>query len=498
MTRTARLILLLACMLCLLSLPATAEPISLADVIETVLERHPDMAISRLQPDFSKADAEGLSGQLDPTVSASIGGSEEKLPLISNFAPIGTTAAQLKGNVTKPLAGGGSLSVDIDYNRGFLAFNSPFASQLANPNPSFRNQIDLSYRHPLLRGAGRPSYHKLLEAAQADEQAAITRIRTVQDKLALQALELYYGIASDTTNLTLGNKTVARAKRLLEDQRMRERFGLIEEADRLQAEALLATRKMDRSRVHATLKRNRAALNRLMLQEPGASLSVDTEEAIPAASPNLDAAMQTARDSRPELKELESRLQAAEARILEVQDREQTQLDIVATLGSRGVASNYGSGFVRGGSLNDRFASIELELSDTLGNRAVKAEIRKALLARSQIELEKEQVLELIKDDISRALTAFSTELITYQSAQTRVVAEKRKFEAEMRRYREGRSSTATLIQFEGELLAAEVDMALSRIILLLSHRQLQWSEGILLHELGIATASNDLIKTQK
>ena len=495
MARVTRLMLLLTSMLCMPTPPATADTISLADVIETVLTRHPDMAISRLQPDFSKADAEGLEGQLDPTVSASIGLSDEQTTRVSNFAPIGTSASQLRASISKPLGTGDTVSIGMDYSRQKLEYPT---TQLADPNPSFRNQVDISYRRPLLQGAGRPSYHKLLEAAQADEQAAITRIRTVQDSLSLQALELYYGIASDTANLTLADKAVERAKRLLENQRMRERFGLIEEADRLQAEALLATRNMDKSRVHATLVRNRASLNRLMLKNADSKLSVVIEESIPAISPSMDEAMQTARDSRPELKELEARLQAAEARILEVQDREQTQLDVVATLGSRGVASNYGSGFTRGGSINDRFASIELELSDTLGNHTVKAETRRALLTRRQIELEKEQALERIRDDISQALTAFSTERITYQSAQSRAAAEKKKFEAEMRRYREGRSSTATLIQFEGELLAAEVDVALSRIILLLAHRQIQWSEGRLLQELGIAMLENDSAKAQR
>jgi len=486
MIRVARLILLMACMQCLVTPPAAAEPVSLADVIETVLNRHPDIAISRLQTSFADADAQGIAGQLDPALSATVTVSDEQTPFVSEFAPVSTKRRKFTGTISKPLASGDTVTLGMDYNRQKLDFNSPFAAQLANPNPAYRNQIDLSVRHPLLRGAGRPAYNKALEASRADKEAALMQVRTTEEQLALQALQLYYGIASDAENVKLTDEAVSRAERVLADQRRRERFGLVEAADRLQAEALLATRRMDSKQTRATLARDIAALNRLMLRDPETPLSVLADEPVPSGRPDFEEAMRRAQMHRPEIKNLKAKLQAAEARLMEVRDKGRMQLDVIAKLGSRSLNAISGTAFKQGFGISDRFVSLDLEFSDTVGRNAARSEIRRAILAREQVLLEHRQALERIKDDISSALTSFTTEQQIWQAAEARGEVEKRKFEAEWRRYREGRSSTANLIQFEGDLLAAEVDASRSRILLLLAEKQLTWAQGSLLQEFGL------------
>ena len=62
-----------------------------------------------------------------------------------------------------------------------------------------------------------------------------------------------------------------------------------------------------------------------------------------------------------------------------------------------------------------------------------------------------------------------------------------------MRRYREGRSDTATLVQFEADLRSAELRAELQYLTLLLAERQLAWAKGSLLQELGLQMASGDI-----
>ncbi|MDQ6957513.1 MAG: TolC family protein [Mariprofundaceae bacterium] len=475
---------------------ARAEPVGLDTVIRNVLERHPDVSLSRLQPQFADADAQGIAGQLDPALSATVSVSDEQTPFVSQFAPVSAKRRQFIGTISKPLASGDTVTLNMDYNRRKLDFNSPFAAQLANPNPAYRSQINLSVRHPLLRGAGRPAYNKALEASHADKEAALMQVRTTEEQLALQALQLYYGIASDTENVKLADEAVSRAKRVLADQRRRERLGLVEVADRLQAGALLATRRMNSRQARATLARDIAALNRLMLRDPDTPLSVLTKEPVPSDTPDFEEAIRRAQIYRPEIKNLEAKLQAAESRLTEARDKERMQLDVVAKLGSRALNGLSGTAFKQGFSISDRFASLDLEFSDTLGRRSARSGIRRAALDREQVLLEHRQALERIKDDISRTLTTFTTERRTWHAAKIRVKAEKLMFEAERRRYREGRSSTANLIQFEGELLTAEVDASRSHILLLLAYRQMQWAEGLLLQTLHIVPVTSN--KTQQ
>lgn len=468
----------------------TATAMTLAQVVKQVLEHHPDIALSRLDPELAATEVLSVRGQLDPQVTAQLGLSDESTPLVSQFAPIGTTKAGVQGSITKPLAGGPSIGLDFDYSRSLLSFSSPFAAQLANPNPAYSSQVNINYRHPLLKGAGRPGYNQALAAAQASEQEAGIRQYAIDEQLALKAVQLYFTLAADSANLKLAAESVGRAQRLLEYQHTQESFGLIETADRLQAEALVAARKMERRKAEALVAQNQTALNRLMLREADAPIAVELEAMPTQTSTTLERALASARLRRPQLVSLDASLQAAEARLAEAQDRQRVQLDVVAELGTRAVAASAGTAARQGLSINDRFAFIGMEFSDTLPNRAAKGAIRKAELQRQQVLLERQQAIERLKDELAGPLTAMRMRHLTFAAAKQRAAAEKRKFEAEIRRYREGRSDTATVVQFETDLRTAEVQVTLEEFLLRLAYNEFAWAEGTLLDAFGLAWPS--------
>lgn len=459
---------------------------NLASVIGQTLANHPDIALSAIKPDIAATEKERIRGQLDPAITASTGFIEDQTPANGSFSANQSLVWRVQGNVSKPLAGGGTLRLEANYNRTDMSFDSPLASQIANFNPAYRNHIDLSYRLPLLRGAGRPAYHQSLAAAESNTVAAVMEVRMAAEQLALRALNLYYAMSSSDINVRLANDTVLRAEKLLAYQLRREEFGLIESADRLQAEALLATRKMEREQAMAALLESKAELNRLMLRPPDSELSLEPDIGESGPIPSLVEAVRTAETQRPELEALAARLDAVDARLLAARDDDRLQLDVVATVGGRGLNDQAGAAFTQGFSLNDRFASLAVEFSDTVGRHATKSSIRKAELERQQLLLERGRSLERIRDELSQALVALQTGETTLVASMERVQAERDKFLAEEERYREGRSDTATIVQFEGELRLAELVQALEDIRLRRAHRLLQWAQGSLLNDLGL------------
>jgi len=493
MIRNTRLVLSLSCCAILFAAwPATAAPASLASVIQQVLERHPDISVSRLQTDKTRTDQQRIEGQLDPQISLSVLATDSEDPSNSVFNPIqSATFQQIKGDITKPLSNGATVTLGIDYNRTLLSFTNN-ASAFARFDPFYHNQIDLTYRQPLLRGAGRPAYHQELEAALADESAAILQERVTARSLSRQAIQLYFDIAVDEANRKLAADAEKRAAKLLKYQRTREQFGLIEKADRLQAEALLATRRMNLANAEAQLTQDTTALNRLMLRDTTTSIATRDDQKLDIPLPDLDDAMDDMDRKRPELLALDSRLKAAEARLEEVKDIDSTQVDLVGQIGSRSLAGRPSTATRQGFSLADRFASIGVEVSDTVVDNAAKAAIRKAALEREQVLAERRQTTELIKDDLASILAFIRTGRKTWVAAKARVNAEQKKYQAELVRYREGRSDTATVIQFEGDLRSAEIEAALRRIALLRNQRQLAWVKGSLFSDLGITFSMSD------
>jgi len=480
------LLLALTPLLCAIA-PASAEPLDLATVIRTTLQQHPDMPLSQLQVRFARVDQQRIHGLLDPQISASLLTTDDENPSNSKFNPIRSAISrQIKGEISKPLENGDTVILGMDYSQTNLKFEFSSAA-FARFDPFYHNQIDLTYRHPLLRGSDRPDFGQELKAALADESAANLQRAVVARNLTRQAIQFFFDVVVDETNRKLSADTVERAEKLVLYQKSREKFGLIEKADRLQAEALLATRQLELARAEANLIQDRTALNRLMLRDPEIPLSADYKQRLYSTLPDLKQAIETASGQRPELLAISARLEAAEARLQVANDRDHAQLDIVGQLGSRSLSGSYGTSLKQGFSLSDRFASIGIEFSDTITNNAAKAAIRKAALEREQIFMERRQTYELIKDDVAKTLSRIRTGRKTYAAAEHRQAAEQAKFYAELDRYRESRSETSTMIQFEGDLRAAEIEAALRRIALLRDQRQLSWVQGTLARELGIA-----------
>jgi outer membrane protein TolC len=484
--RPALVALLLCAPLAQAQAKGQAVVISLADVIQQVLSSHPDLAVSRVDAEIAGTKHREVKGQLDPVISASISASEEIIPVASDFQASENRSGQVSGSISKPLPNGGTLAAQFDYNRSNQGFVSPLAAQLAKFNPAYRNQIDVSYRHPLFKGASRPEYYKSIAIANADVKAAQLQQQLIAHNLSLQALNGYYRMASDDINISIAEQAVKRAKRLLSYQRSRERFGLIERADRLQAEALLAARLTDLQQAKARRAESQSSLNRLMLRRSETPLRIAVQNRPAKASPTIRDALAKAKKNRPELKVLQAQLEAAQAALDIVRDSDQVQLDVVAALGSRSLSGKPVVAAAGGLNVNDHFVSLSLEFSDTINRNSARAAIVKADLARDRIAAERVRTIEQFKDDLAAAMTTIRTAGPTLNLIRKQAQAERKKFRAEMRRYKEGRSDTATLVQFEGELRNAELNAQLQQLTLQLARRQLSWAQGSLLHELGI------------
>ncbi len=484
-------LLFISCVSLLLTgISAQAESVGLSSVIRTVLAHHPDIPLARLKTEQTRTDQQRIEGQLDPQVKLSVLVNDNEDPSNSVFNPIQSNKfQQIKGDITKPLANGATLTLGIDYNRRLLSFSNN-ASAFARFDPFYHNQIDLTYRQPLLRGAGRPAYHQELAAALADAHAARWQEKVTARTLSRKAIQFYFDIAVDEANRHLAADAKERAIKLLNFQRIRERFGLIEKADRLQAAALLATRKTDLANADGRLMQDTTALNRLMLRDISIPIHTRDTQHLDMPLPNLDDAMDGIEQQRPELLALDARLKAARARLQEVKDTDSTQVDLVAQIGSRSLTGTPDKAVRQGFSLANRFASIGIEISDTVVNHAALAAIRKAVLEREKVLAERRQTIELIKDDLANILVLIRTGRTTWTAAKASVHAEQRKYTAELHRYREGRSDTATVIQFEGDLRSAEIGAALRRIALLRNQRQLAWVRGTLLSNFNITFSS--------
>jgi len=462
---------------------------TLSNILHRVLENHPDLALARIQQRSLHIEKQNIEGLLDPRVSLSGNLSDETTPTTSPFAASGTNAGVVAGNISKLLDDGSTLTGSYKYSRIKLTYpaNVPpnFQSSL---NPTYQQQIDLIYRYPLLRGNGNASYHEQITSNKYNEEAAHWSVAIQQEQLAAQAISLYYQIASNIIAKKIAHETVLRAKKLLAYQKKRQHFGLIEESDQRQTEALLASREMEYASAQAALNNSTTALNRLMLRD--ANIAIQPQINSSASSLKIkpiDTWLEQAKQQRPVFRMLDAQQASNDARLSMTHDQHDTQIDLIGQIGSRSLSGSAGYTLGQGFTLNDRFIGIGLEISDSIGGNSSKAAILQTELERERIHLQRFQAIENIKTDLSTALTRHQNGKTLKAATQLRQQAELKKFNAELARYKEGRSDTATLIQFEGDLRRAELQAALQDIQIQLTADQIELATGNLLRNLGIA-----------
>jgi len=473
---------------------ASAAEMNLKQVLEAILHSNPQISISRTDTAIAAADEQRIQGMLDASINGKILGSDEQVPVASDFQAAENRIMQLNAGISQPLRNGDTLSVQGTYSATKQKFVSPLAAQLARFNPAYRSQIDVSYRHALLRGADRPDYSLGLESVEAKTKAATFDEQIVARNLSLSALNAFYRLIADDINIAIAKQAVERAREVSHYQKARQEFGLIEQADALQAEAFLAARQTDLQRSLSQRRSDESALNRLMQKDSSQTISLlPPRLSANASAPDFEEAEKQAIRLRPDLKAIDARLKAAEAELAAAQDIDEMQLDVVAQLGTRSLDRNAGPAASGALSINDRFAALSLEMQDSMGRNSAGASIRKAELARQRLTDQRRQALEQIRDDLANAITAIQTGIPNLKMARLQAVAERKKFQAELKRYSQGRSNTATLVQFDGELRNAELQEKLQQQTLQLAHHQLAWATGTLLRNLDIKLTADEL-----
>lgn len=462
-----------------------AEPVpdSLSAVLRVVFEHHPALRVSDYEAAIADAELERAESALDPVFGLRLGVSDDRSPVLSGFQPSESRTAVITGTLSQALGSGGDLGVTVDYSRTRQQFDTPFAAQLALLNPAYRGGVAVNYRHPLFRGAGRIDYRETLAIAATGIETARLQHHVLLRALMLQTLEFYFRLLADEIGIGLADGSLDRARRLVEHQRFRERFGLIDAAERMQSEALLAARALELQRAQAQARASRVALNRLMLRDVDAPLQAVVPPAQPGA-PTLEDAVSQAVAVRPELQLLQRELEIAEARIRMVRETTRPQLDLIVEAGVFALDREPLDAFVV--DPRDRFFGLSVELRDTLGRRGARAGLLAAELERERLVARRQQLSEQLRDELSVLHVTLHSGEETLRLSASRAQAERRKFEAELERYRDGRSDSATLIQFEGELAAAERDVELQRLALLLAQYQHEWTRGTLLPALGM------------
>jgi outer membrane protein TolC len=236
----------------------------------------------------------------------------------------------------------------------------------------------------------------------------------------------------------------------------------------------------------AAIQSSRTALQRLLLLPDAVASSWHTDSAadkawLPPIVHSNSALLADAKRQRPIFEVLQAQIEAADAQDRVLQDQLRPQLNLIGQVGSRALSGLSMRTTNDSFDLRDRYVGVGVEFKDTLGKHSIKAALARNDLQREQVLLQHWQTIEQIRTDIATARTDLNNGRENYLAMQQRVKAERRKYGAELQRYREGRSDTATIVQFSGDLRNAELQAALQQITIDLARLRLHLAAGDIL-----------------
>lgn len=390
----------------------------------------------------------------------------------------------LKGGVRKPLITGGE--VELSQRIGELDNNS----QYLIPHDQGHARLALSFRQPLLNGGGIEYNESTIEVARVDHEIALDEFTRQVEAHLLETYRAYWGLYLERAHLLQKKKLLAETQKITND--LEARLGIDTLESELQmAKATLAMRDTDSIRAEQAVRNAEGKLLALM-NDPSLVLK-RTLELIPSDIPltakkpiEMRTSVQTALQSRPEVKQAFKQLKAGVIRLQMAEKEVLPILDFVFEAYLAGLEGNndYQQAVDNEFNIGGPGYSVGLLFDMPLDNQAAKArKLRRQLEVRqliSQLRTTIDTVLLEVQVSVREVDTAFREFNSAYQTMQARharltTLQDRRGLSASDENYLQ------RLLDAQAELADSEYTFMMSYIAYNISMMNLQRAEGNLL-----------------
>jgi multidrug efflux system outer membrane protein len=296
-------------------------------------------------------------------------------------------------------------------------------------------------------------YSRASEAARADLLASELGREVVRNSLTAGVASTWFGLRALDAQLSLADQTLANRRDWLKLQALRYKVGEISELELRQAEAELAAIESSRTQLVRAQSQQETALGLLVGRSPRelAAPAADRATGLPAV-PDVPAGLPSdllAR--RPDIRQAEAALTAADARIAEAKAAIYPSLSLTANLGSESKQ------------LSDLFSGqatvwgLAANLAQTLYNAGrTEAKLKATAARREQALIAYEQTLQQAFKETLDALVASRQTREQAEAESRRVAAQRRATQLAELRYKAGEASHLDVLDAQRNLYAAE------------------------------------------
>ncbi|NQT23115.1 MAG: TolC family protein [Candidatus Omnitrophica bacterium] len=410
---------------------------------------------------------------------------EDRQERPSYLYPTERLTADYKFGIKQKLPTGTTIEIDYDCDRDWD--NNIFTTI----NPSYTTTIDFTARQSVLKNLLGIQDRGEIKVARMNVKISDLKTYRRIEKIIADVEKKYWFVVFAKNNIAMEKRILDKA---LEIQKIGEThlaLGYIEQRDHISNQANVKQKQINMLVAENQLK---DAINSLKLvlnvEFPNPILPLDNFQ-IPETKPVLLNSLKIAINNRKDLAAKKQELQKKNLSLVMKENALLPEIDIVATYSANGVDRKVGK--AHGTLTTTKFPRyyIGAELSYPLENNVARSEYQKAEFGKvktiNEIKLLEKTILTQV-DDIVRE-TLLNIEKID-RSAIVRDLNKMRVAEEE-KHYKNGRSSSKDLIDFQNSLLLAEIRVLLAYLDYYYSAIDLEVSKDTLLDNLGIVINEN-------
>lgn len=459
----------------------TARAIDLPTLLQLTMRQSPALATAKLDIAIAEAAVAAQTGVDDWRVSADLTFGINTRS-IAGLGATRQTDLGLSGSLLRVLPTGGTVGLHA----------STSLSDTTISDHAWTDTVSASITQPLLRGYGRAiarveARQARIAKSQADRAAAAAAIDVVQRVVAA-----YWELVSAERELAISQASLELARERLRLTQAGIAGGKVAPSEALAVEQIIATRQ------EAVLGAELGVLDRSITVRRAAGMEVGPDElalainVTPSDAPPpmaLAAGVAAAIDASPELAQLALADENATISVELADNGLLPQLDASLQVGPSGRGS-FGRAFANMVTFDELAITAGLSLEADLGQRAPRAQARRARLEREQVLVNAADVRAQIAEAVARALAQAELARQRLSLSRTAIDLAMRNIGIEQSRFELGKSTSFDVLQRQDELRAAQLREARAQIDGQLAALSMSALTGDILAEYGVELPS--------
>jgi outer membrane protein TolC len=475
--------------------------LTLEDTILRTLKNNYGVAIQILSPEIASYSVAQAKEIFLPTLGFGYSDRSQQSASYSWLEQVGRTLADYAdydASLSQLIPFGGTLTAS------WIGYKSESNAKFQTVNPRYGNTLRFDFRQPLLRDFGiKTTRHNILISQNSYERSGTDLEKTFSD-IIYTVEEAYWNLAYTLENLKVRQQSLQLARDLLAKNQRAVEVGTLAPIEILSAQAEVATREADIISAEADVKNSEDRLRTIInLPEEEMRLALPVR---PLDKPkfeerqiNVDEALFTAMQNRPELKSMKIDLSTQDLNLGFAKNQLLPRLDLTAAYYSPGVSGdqilylndNPLTGVIVGkvpgsssDAVTDAFAFkydnwfVGLTLDVPLNTVFSRAAVAQAKLDLEQATLRLKNQEQIIYLEIRNGVRSVETNYKRVQSYRlARELAEK-KLLAEEEKLKVGLSTNFIVLTYQRDLSNARIQELRSIVDYVISVASLEKATG--------------------